>query len=330
MSTRTIVGILATLALSAATDAWSQASGTVTGLVRDVGSLAPVSAAQVYIPQLGVGSLTQANGRYVLVNVPAGTHTIQAERIGYRTISQQITVVAGQSVEANFALAEDALALDEIVVTGTAGQARRREVGNQIVQVNLAEVAEPVRDVGTLLQGRVAGARIAMGGGSSGGGMDIRLRGNVSVAMSNQPLIYVDGVRMKSEPYPRLASDDYVSPLNDINPDDIDRIEIVKGPAATTLYGTEAAAGVIQIFTKRGGQGAPQWTAETQQGFAYMRPFATDEVPFYYIDPVMRKGHRQRYSLSVQGGAADRFSYFVSSGWEDNLGVVRNDYEKQL
>jgi len=305
-------------------------TGTVTGVVTDARSVAPVSAAQVHIPGLQVGTLTQANGRFLLLNVPPGTHTLQVIRIGYRTETQEVTVSAGQASEVNLSLTEDALELDELVVTGTAGQARRREVGNQIVQVNIDEVAEPVTNVGQLLQGRVAGARIASGGGSSGGGMDIRLRGNVSVSMSNQPLIYVDGIRVKSEPYPRLASDDYPSPLNDINPDDIERVEIVKGPAATTLYGTEAAAGVIQIFTKRGATGAPQWTAETQQGFSYMRPFATDEVPYFYIDPVLRNGHRQRYNISVRGGASDRLGYFASASWDDNDGVVDKEWQKQV
>jgi len=85
----------------------------------------------------------------------------------------------------------------------------------------------------------------------------------------------------------------------------------VKGPAATTLYGTEAAAGVIQIFTRRGGQGAPQWTAEVQQGYSYFRPFGTDEVPYIWLDQVFRRGRRQRYAMSVQGGGTS-VGYFVS------------------
>ncbi len=113
----------------------------------------------------------------------------------------------------------------------------------------------------------------------------IRLRGNVSVAMSNQPLIYVDGIRLRSDGYaknvPPTGSDlrsgnDVASPLNDINPSDIERIEIIKGAAAATLYGTEAAAGVIQIFTKSGHTGRPQWTFETEQGFAHALKFGPD------------------------------------------------------
>src|SRR5439155_229589 len=123
--------------------------------------------------------------------------------------------------------------------------------------------------------------------GSTGAGSSIRLRGNTSVALSNQPLIYIDGVRVRSDEYPKnvppagsnlRSTNYYASPLNDINPDDIERIEVLKGAAATTLYGTEAAAGVIQIFTKRGSIGAPSWDFETTQGFNRERPFGLEGV----------------------------------------------------
>ncbi|SVC15070.1 uncharacterized protein METZ01_LOCUS267924, partial [marine metagenome] len=267
--------------------------GSLTGLVTDAASGRAMSAAQVFIAGTGLGSLTNASGRYLIVNVPAGQHTLRVELIGYAASEQTVNVSEGSATAADFQLEEVALALDEIVVTGTAGQARRREVGNTIAQVKIDEIAEPVAGIGELLQARVTGARIQFSSGNSGSGPDIRLRGNTSTALSNQPLIYIDGMRAKSEPTSsQNGAEDPYSPLNDLNPDDIDRIEIVKGPAATTLYGSEAAAGVIQIFTKSGGNGAPQWTAETQQGYAYFRPFGTDEVPYMWLDQVFRNGYR--------------------------------------
>src|SRR5690606_4990073 len=131
-----------------------------------------------------------------------------------------------------------ALSLDAVVVTGTAGQARRREVGNTITQVQMSEVVEPVGNVESLLQGRAAGVNVTMASGQAGDGAKIRLRGNVSAALSNQPLIYVDGVRVRSDGYPNVnpitGGQQYgtftaSSPLNDINPNDIERIEIIKG-----------------------------------------------------------------------------------------------------
>jgi outer membrane receptor protein involved in Fe transport len=313
---------------SAPSSAWAQ--GSLTGLVTDAASGRPLSSAQVFIEGSGLGGLTNASGRYLIVNVPAGQHTLRATLIGFNNVDQMVTVSDGQATSSDFAMSQAALALDGIVVTGTAGQARRREVGNQIAQVNIADVPEAVTGVGELLQTRVVGARIQFGSGNSGSGADIRLRGNSSTALSNQPLIYIDGMRAKSEPSSsQNGAEDPYSPLNDLNPDDIDRIEVVKGPAATTLYGAEAAAGVIQIFTKRGGNGAPQWTAETQQGYSYFRPFGTDEVPYLWLDQVFRKGHRQRYSMSVRGGTDD-IGYFVSGAWNDNVGAVETDGEQKM
>jgi len=313
---------------SAPGSAWAQ--GSLTGLVTDASSGRPLSSAQVFIEGSGLGGLTNASGRYLIVNVPAGQHVLRATLIGFENVDQQVTVSEGSATSSDFGMTQAALALDGIVVTGTAGQARRREVGNQISQVNIADVPEAVTGVAQLLENRVVGARIQFSSGNSGSGADIRLRGNSSTALSNQPLIYIDGMRAKSEPSSsQNGAEDPYSPLNDLNPDDIDRIEVVKGPAATTLYGAEAAAGVIQIFTKRGGNGAPQWTAETQQGYAYFRPFGTSEVPYMWLDQVFRKGHRQRYSMSVRGGTDD-IGYFVSGAWNDNVGAVETDGEQKM
>src|SRR5690606_25247470 len=100
------------------------------GRVVDDQTLQPIASAQVFVGDLGLGVLTRGDGSYLLIDVPAGTHTLEVQRIGYRTVSRAVTVVSGQSQVVDFSLAREALALDEIVVTGTAGQARRREIGN--------------------------------------------------------------------------------------------------------------------------------------------------------------------------------------------------------
>src|SRR5690606_19549685 len=101
----------------------------VTGRVTDSQSGQPIAAVQVFIAGSGIGALSQANGRYLLLNVPPGTHTLTAERIGFGTVTREITVAAGETVVQDFALSEAALGLDEIIVTGTAGGGRQREVG---------------------------------------------------------------------------------------------------------------------------------------------------------------------------------------------------------
>jgi TonB-dependent SusC/RagA subfamily outer membrane receptor len=324
--------------------------GTITGIVIDARTRQPAASTQVHIPALQLGAIAQSNGRFLLTNVPAGTHVLRAERIGFRPVIREVTVVDNQTLEVNLELTEDALSLDEIVVTGTAGAARRREVGNTMAQINVTDVREPVQSIDQLLQARATGLYVTGGSGGSGNGARIRLRGLVSMSMSNQPLIYLDGMRIKSEAYPAGPSgpQDRQSPLNDINPNDIDRVEIIKGAAATTLYGTEAAAGVIQIFTKSGSGGtAPVWTAQVDQGINYIRPWGPDmnacamgarwplpasaeviNCRFMFHEPILRNGHRQRYALSV-GGGAQSLSYFLSAAMDDSEGGILTDWEKR-
>lgn len=327
-------------------------NGTVTGTVTDAATNAPIQSVQVYLLDTGLGTLSNQSGRFLILNVPAGSYTLRAERLGYGIQDVQIEVSSGGTVQQNIALNSEALGLDEIVVTGTAGAARRREVGNTIGQINVNEVTEPPQSVDDLLQGRVSGMTVTPTSGNAGGGAKIRLRGNVSVAQSNQPIVYVDGVRIRSDAfhknvpptgYPGRSGNDVASPLNNINPSDIERIEVIKGAAATTLYGTEAAAGVIQIFTKRGHQGAAQWTASIEQGFQDLRPFgvspdlrpsfedaesaAGGTSDYMFIDPWLRNAWQQRYSLSVGGGGED-LQYFVSGSWQDDEGVLPNDVQE--
>lgn len=332
----------------------SGAQQQVTGQVVDAASLAPIPSAQVSLPALSFGALSNSTGRFLILNVPVGTHEIRVERIGYATVSQQVTVRAGETTEIDFQLASEALGLDEIVVTGTAGVARRREVGNTITQINTEDIIEPTADFESMLQGRGAGVSVTFGSGQLGDGAKIRLRGDVSNALNNAPLIYVDGIRVKNDAYDSLdpitlgqqyGTMQVSSPLNDINPNDIDRIEIVKGAAATTLYGAEGAAGVIQIFTKRGRTGAPVWTAEIDQGFVDANRFGPSktirgvpmsEVSYQYphggtgefngLDAWFRNGWRQRYTLGVRGGTQD-LRYFVSGTTEDNRGLMETEQE---
>ncbi len=260
-------------------------NGTITGQVTDATSGAGMASAQVYLVDTGLGTLSAQNGRYIILNVPAGTYTLRVERLGFATANASVTVSAGATVTQAFEMQPEALGLDEIVVTGTAGAKRRREVGNTLAQIDVGDVEEPVQSVDALLQGRVTGATILQSSAAAGGGAQIRLRGNVSVAQSNQPLLYVDGVRVRSDGFAKnvppvgysgRSGNDLASPLNSINPDDIERIEVIKGSAATTLYGTEAASGVIQIFTKRGHTGAARWSASIEQGFARNLAFGPD------------------------------------------------------
>ena len=288
--------IVAGLALLCAAPAHAQA-GRITGVVTDAQSGGPVGEVQVYVVGSTLGTLTRSNGRYLILNVPPGSYELRAERIGFQAVTQSIDVPAEGTVTQDFAMSTEALGLDEIVVTGAAGAARRREIGNAIAQINLTDVPERQAAVSDLLQAAAPGVHVIGGSSEPAQGKQIRLRGNSSVAMSNQPIIYVDGVRIMDDAFPVVATPGTglgrpslitVTPLDMINPNDIERIEVIKGSAATTLYGTEASAGVIQIFTKRGSAGAPVWTAEIQQGTGWMQPFGAPGGDFIQMEHYMR------------------------------------------
>ncbi len=351
------VGLVLASMLVTITGVSAQEPGRITGLVTSARSMAPLSEVQVYIQPTDQGALSRQSGRYLILNVAPGTYTVAAQRIGYATQTQEITVQAGQETVVDFVMSEEALGLDEIVVTGTAGAARRREVGNVINQINMSDVPAPPTNVDQILAGQAPGLQMNIGSGAAGSGAQIRLRGAVSVSQSNQPLIFIDGIRVKSDAYAKnvpptgfqgRSGNTTASPLNDINPNDIDRIEVIKGSAASTLYGTEAAAGVIQIFTKRGSSGAARWTAQIDQGLNRLNPFQPDvdvrspddptlaDLPlgqysyqFMNMDPFLRNGYRNRYALSVAGGG-QALQYFISGQTEANEGVLPNDSEDKV
>ena len=341
-----------TVAAFAVMVGWAPAqaqTGTVTGSVRDGTNGQPIAGAQVSIPSLNIGALANNVGRFLLLNVPVGTHSVQFQYIGYGSETIEVTVAAGQTATSDARLRSEAISLEGVVVTGTAGSARRREIGNSITQINESQIeALPVSNVADILQGRTTGATVLQNGGMIGAGSTIKLRGNNSISQGNSPLVYIDGVRMRATGL--IHSDEanqQSNPFDDINPNDIERIEVIKGAAATTLYGTEAAGGVIQIFTKRGAAGAAAWSLNIDQGMntiGHIGPDA-DVNPtglglnncnytegggdsMFPADPScpengswFKDGYKQRYNLSVRGGA-ERMNYFMSASWGDERGVM--------
>jgi TonB-linked SusC/RagA family outer membrane protein len=341
------LGILATMLLAPPLSAQQQ-RGTVTGIVRAATTQRPITGVVVSVAGTNLAALTNAEGRYLLNGVRPGEIRLTAEVLGYRLGEQTVRVEAGSSATADFALQESAIALDAIVVTGTAGQARKREIGNSLSTISSQEIEiAPVRGAQDIIAARATGVTVVANSGQPGSGAAVRLRGNNSIAMSNEPLVYVDGVRLYSRVAPASGSARQgTSPINDILPDDIDRIEIVKGAAATTLYGTEASGGVIQIFTKRGLSGDPIWTMELAGGFNNMGTFGPKDDPTglfmkqcrgeNLIDSSgnrfedatcpasgtwLRNGRIQRYNASVRGGGAE-LTYYLSGSFNDEQGVV--------
>lgn len=350
---------LSLVALALATAPVLAQTGTVTGTVQDA-SGRPLAGAQVSIEGTTIGGLSSDAGRYLLNNVPAGNHDITVVMLGYIGMTESVSVQAGETAVRDFVLQLTALSMDEIVVTAT-GEQRRREIGNAIAKIEtsmLTEVA-PVTSFQELLQGRASGVSVIPSDGTVGTGARIRIRGISSATLSPDPLVYVDGIRVNSGS-PALGGDQYIgggepSFFNDLNPEEIESIEIVKGPSAATLYGTQAANGVIWITTKRGTEGPPRWNIWIEQGLSqdpaeypgiyfsqgrgangrtrlclpmhqamgqctieqlYSRNLLTE--PEY--SPI-KNGYRQQYGAQVSGGNTVR--YFVSAEWENETGVVQ-------
>ena len=172
----------------------------------------------------------------------------------------------------DFQLRQTTLALDQIVVTGAGVATERRRLGNTIATIDVGDLqTAPVNSMSEILTGREPGMVGLPGGGVAGEGARIRIRGSASLSQSNEPVIYVDGIRVDNAQGfgPGMgAPGGSPSRLDDINPESIERIEILKGAAAATLYGTQASNGVIQIFTKRGQAGTPRYDVSIEQGFS--------------------------------------------------------------
>jgi TonB-linked SusC/RagA family outer membrane protein len=307
------------------------------------------------------GATTDNTGQFRLT-VPAGPHTVTVLRLGYASARRPVTVAAGEEVRVDVSLQTSAVSLEQVVVTGTAGAQELRTVGNAVSTIRaadeLAKSAAP--DMGALLRARTTGLDVLPVTGRVGAGPAIQIRGPASIGLSNNPLIYVDGVRVNNAVAQGPASAGglgtqgaaVMNRLNDFNPEDIERIEIIKGPAAATIYGTEAANGVVQIFTKRGVSGSasrPEVTISVQNGSAFFRDvesrvptnFMRDAATNTIVEwngvkqeadsgrPIFNTGWERRYNGSVSG-AREQVRYYASAGYINDLGLEPNNSSRQF
>jgi TonB-linked SusC/RagA family outer membrane protein len=257
---RSLVAASAALTLLTGAASGLAAQGTITGRVTSQVGGAPLGESRVIIINTTLSTKTAENGTFTLRNVPAGTAQLQVLRVGYQSQKKSAVVTAGGTTTIDFAMVVAVAQLEEVVTTAT-GQQRKVELGNAIS--TLGDVGKRVEEMPThtladLMIAKSPGVTL-LPGSVLGGQPTIRIRGISSISLSNAPIWYVDGVRYADD---RLTSgtDSRFSLLNAINPEEIEDIEIVKGPSAATLYGTDAANGVIVITTKRGKAGAPQWS----------------------------------------------------------------------
>jgi len=361
------------IALSLGSSTTLIAQGTIRGRVIDAVTQRPLVDARVTITGSEASAVTNAEGDYVIANAPAGQKEVTARRLGFGRRVQTVDIPAGGEVRANFALAVSATQLEEIVVTGTGGSVERRTLGNSITTLDVADLTSKtsVRNVTEILQSKTPGVTILPGSGAPGTAGEIRIRGTSSLA-GYKPVVFIDGIRFNIDDLGGFSatgggtaglaqSTQVTSALNNLNPNDIESIEVIKGPAAATLYGAEAANGVIQIITKKGtkGQQKMNWAFRAERGTNkyHLLPednyttcdaakqaavvSATDTthvwpgclgLPVNTVisgnpmsdDPrAIRTGDLSRLGMTFRGGG-DKFQYFVSTDRETEQGVFFN------
>lgn len=361
MSLSKRLGALALAAALADPVQAQQSTGSVSGRVTDRASGAGLVDARVLLVGTALETTTNERGEYRLVNVRAGRAQLSVLRLGYRAGSDTVVIAAGQNVTRDFALTATLTTLSDVVVTGTVGNQERKAQSATVSSVSATEIkaAAAISTVNEMLQSRVAGVSVNGASGQAGSSRSIRVRGPASISLSNRPLVFVDGIRVVEASSNIGTGGQITDRMNDLNPDDIESIEVVKGPAAATLYGADASTGVIQIITKKGrlGSNSFQQTLRTEYGMvdrAYDPPSnyglcTTALVAATSVNPLcrgkavgtlvsdnpllrtdaFRQGSDLLLGWSGRGGGQN-YGYFISAGVDRNLGVLpNNDFKRQ-
>ena len=294
------------------------------------------------------GTNTDAQGNFALyLPEPEAETTIEARFVGYKSARQTIRQNNGL-VEVSFQLTVDALQFDEIVVTGLSVAASKKQLGNAISTLNIRQLESTgATSLDKALTGKLAGALIQQNSGNPAGGVTIRLRGTGTVLGDADPLYMVDGVIVNNDS-PELIrlGGGAQNRLIDLNLNDVERIEIVKGAAAAALYGSRANNGVVQIFTKRGAQGKPRITytyglstskirktlpvnRATVDNRGNKNPDGSDVQRFDHQDFIFRRATGMEHYASVSGGSGNT-RYFVSGSYLADQGVVENTLFRRI
>jgi TonB-linked SusC/RagA family outer membrane protein len=357
-----VISLLLLLGAPAAGAQVRQITGRVTNAQTEVG------LPEATIAVIGTQIVAQAgnDGRFVL-NAPDGPATLVVRSIGYKR--QQVTVPVEQET-VNVALEPDVFKLEEIVITGQATGVENRNLANAVSTVSAAELTRaPTPTIESALQGKIPGATISANSGAPGGGLQVNLRGVSTIIGDLEPLYVVDGIVVSDAAIPNGANavtaaqtggnpqnqDNPVNRIADINPGDIERIEVLKGGSAAAIYGSKATNGVIFITTKRGQVGKPQFNLTQRFGFsersnelgsrtfnslAEAETFATDTALIVSLYQQGRTfdaekeifGHKPfsyETDASVSGGT-ENTRYYVSALVKDDGGIATNTgYKKQ-
>ncbi len=274
-----------------------QETGTISGGVIDSATHKPVSGVAVTVLGTSHVTLTDERGNFAFKNVSVGDHTVQFKLLGYTSTKRTVKIAAQGTATLRVTLIQSASMLSGVVTTAT-GERRKVEIGNSSISLNVDSIMQvaPINTVTDLIEGRVPGVTVQRSSGTPGDPARIRMRGTSSINQNNDPIIIVDQVRI----YNRQSDDrninnsgeynarSYAAPsaLDMIDPNSIERIEILRGPSAASMYGSDAANGVIVITTKRGQAGRTRTDLTLHTGTSYM-PGQWPEVTYRFGTPLV-------------------------------------------
>jgi len=337
-------------------------NGIVAGKVVDRATQQPLTEARIVISGTTLETRTNDAGEYRFMSVRAGRVVVGVYRIGYKAMADTVAITSGQTTNLVFQMTASMVTLSELVVTGTAGNLERKAQPALVASVAASSIVAnaPVNSVGSLLQSRVPGVALTTQSGTTGTGTTIRIRGASSINLSNQPLLFIDGIRIFEGQLASGQSGQVYDRMNDLSPDEIESIEVVKGPAAATLYGADASAGVIQIITKKGHAGSGSagfrqavhvetgasdigWTPPDNYGLCTTALVATSSTnplcrgqavgALVHDNPLRRVGAFRTGTDRVLGwngrGGGQNYGYNLSYSESRTLGVLpNNDYTR--
>ena len=355
--------VLLSLSLFAGFEAFAQEfSGEVRGTVKDQSSGEVLVGANILVIGTSLGTTTNYEGTY-RIKLPPGQYSVVARYVGYISEQQSVTVTADQTTEASFNLKQDVLKLDVVVVTGISGEIPRSQLGNSISKIAGDEIAKiPVTNPLDALAGRAPGVQVTKATGTPGTGTYILLRGRTTITGSSQPLYVIDGVPIdNSFVYNASGTIQNANRATDIDPNDVESVEILKGASAAAIYGSRAASGVVLITTKSGKQASPGKFARISYSSSYSWDDVYGSVPlqskygqrtpyvpylpgstdswgallpagtqtYDHSTDIFKTGHLAENSIQFSGGSPV-FRYLASAAFTNHLGVARkSEYNRR-
>jgi TonB-linked SusC/RagA family outer membrane protein len=338
----------------------AQQPGAIAGTVTAPRTAAPLAGANVTIAGTRLAAVTGGDGRYTVADVPPGTYLVRVRLIGYgAAVDSAVVVAAGETTTLDFQLQAQAVELEAVVAIGYT-TVQRKDVTGAVASVSGDDVllkAAPTTAVSNALQGKAPGVQVVVNSGIPGSGASVRVRGAASIGANSEPLYVIDGLPAMQG---TSSQDPTYNPLNEINPNDLESIQILKDASATAVYGSRGASGVVLINTKRGRRGEDRITLESGYGVQTISKripvlsapaFMTlvnearlngglDPTPRYspqdiagaqtynYPELLTRPGVQQNHALTISGGD-DRTRYLISGSYLNQDGILINSWFKR-